>query len=150
MMWKRLFIASAVAVAAFATASSNPRQAHAEMAYTSADGGGCYILGSPSNDFFCSEYEYSDGYYSIGGTDGSGDPSTDTRICGTFDRLLCGGTTTKVVEQYQCNQWKVTDVNGNVTVLGNKPTGLGAGYTVECSNYTKTTTTTVTNNRWDS
>jgi hypothetical protein len=146
-MLKRIFIAGAVAVAAFA-ASANQREAMAEMAYTG--GGGCAILGSPSNDFFCNEYYLDNGgspYYS--GTSGDGSGGGPEKLCGPYSKARCGGETTKVVETYTCTQWMVTDIMGNITISATKPSGGGATVKIECSQWVRTVTTTVLANRWN-
>lgn len=148
MHWKRIVVAVAVACVAF-PASGNWNRAYAEAGYE-GDGGSCYILGSPSNDFFCTEWdEYditsdNDGAGSSGG--GGGGPD---KVCGRFTRALCGGTNTHRVYIKTCSEWTVTSVNGSISVVPTKPIGLGLGYTAECSGWTEVTKETTTPNRWN-
>jgi hypothetical protein len=146
-MLKRIFIAGAIAVAAFA-ASADQREAFAEMAYTG--GGGCAVLGSPSNDFFCNEYYLDNSGNLYSGTSADATVAGSEKLCGPYSKSRCGGETTKVVEVTTCTEWMVTDLSANLTIwTTSKPAGGSANIKIECSQRITTTTTTVLANRWN-
>lgn len=145
MRWKQIVVMVAVACVAF-PASGNWNHAYAEAGYGGGDS--CYITGSPSNDFFCSEWDEYD-MSSDGDSGGGGGGGGDARACGRYDKGLCGGTNTHKTYSKRCIEWRVTDANGSITFTPTQPTGLGLGFSSECSTWFEVTKEITTPNRWD-
>ncbi len=149
MHWKRIVVAVAVACMAF-PASGNWNRAYAVAAYV-GENDGCYILGSPSNDFFCSqwdEYDMSTGGDGGGGGGGGGGGDSYGRECGRGTFQLCGGTNTRKTFTKTCIEWRVTAANGTVALTIWKPTSLALGFSSECATWVEVTTEITTPNRW--
>lgn len=147
MRWKRIVAAVAIACMAF-PASGNWNRAYAEYGYPGGSDG-CYIPGSPSNDFFCTtwdEFDLGSGGYNGGGGGGGG--ATYGKDCGRNNFQLCGGTNTRRTYTKTCTEWRVTAANGTVSLTLMKPTSLALGYSSECSTWLEVTTEITTPNRW--